>query len=156
MPALLAVSASEGINILRNTPSILSALQDNIFIARTILDKLDCITIPSHPASPTIHICVRPSSMPPSPSPGKSHSGSSRDPAVYEVLQEERLLQEVVDEALAQGVLITRAKGLRGQELFEARPSIRLALTSSLTRKETEKAVTTVKGALVKVLGKKR
>jgi serine palmitoyltransferase len=61
-----------------------------------------------------------------------------------------------VEEALAQGMLITRAKRLRGQEMIAPRPSIRLAMTSALTKKETEKAVGVVKAALVKVLGKKR
>ena len=69
---------------------------------------------------------------------------------------EERVLQEVVEEAGVQGVMITKAKRLRGQEMVEARPSIRLAMTSALTRKETEKAVGVVKAALVKVLGKRR
>lgn len=74
----------------------------------------------------------------------------------WDIEAEERTLQDVVDEALVQGVLITRAKRLRGQEIIEARPSIRLALTSSLTRKETEKAVGVVKAALVKVLARRR
>jgi len=65
-------------------------------------------------------------------------------------------LQDVVDECLGQGVMVTRAKRLRGQEMVEARPSIRLALTSALSKKETEKAVGVVKAALVKVLGKRR
>ena len=69
---------------------------------------------------------------------------------------EERLLQEVVEETLAQGVIVTRAKRLKGQEMMETRPSIRLAMTSALTKKETEKAVGVLKAALVKVLGKKR
>jgi len=69
---------------------------------------------------------------------------------------EERVLQEVVEEAGVQGVMITKAKRLRGQEMVEVRPSIRLAMTSALTRKETEKAVGVVKAALVKVLGKRR
>ena len=43
VPALLAISASEGINILRNTPSILSALHRAI---RAVLDRVDAITIP--------------------------------------------------------------------------------------------------------------
>jgi len=46
VPALLADSASEGINILRNTPSIPST-QENVR------------TIPSHAASPIIHIYLR-------------------------------------------------------------------------------------------------
>jgi serine palmitoyltransferase len=168
MPPLLAISASEGINILRSTPSILSALHDNIRIARTILDRVDCITITSHPASPVIHIHVRPASPttlqvpsptlpPPGPSkPSNPASAIPRDAPQFDIELEEKLLQDVVDEALAQGVMITRAKRLRGQELVEPRPSIRLALTSALTRKETEKAVGVIKVALVKVLGKRR
>ena len=171
MPALLAVSASEGINIIRNTPSILETLQENIRAARAILDRVEVITIPSHPASPIVHIYVR--QTPPallSPPPfsssavalksqhSNSHSiASAKDTsceAEYEA--EERLLQEVVEEVLAQGVIVTRAKRLKGQEMVEPRPSIRLALTSALTRKETEKAVGVLKSVLVKVLGKRR
>jgi serine palmitoyltransferase len=85
-------------------------------------------------------------------------SALSRDAAKWDcdIEAEERLLQDVVEEALAQGVLITRAKRLRGQELIEPRPSIRLAMTSALTKKETEKAVGVVKASLVKILGKRR
>jgi len=64
MPALLSVAASEGINILRNTPSILATLQENIQAARAILDRLECITIPSHPASPIIHIYIKRKPLP--------------------------------------------------------------------------------------------
>jgi len=167
MPALLAVSASEGIKILRNTPSIFETLQDNVRAARAILDRVECITIPSHPASPVIHIYVRqyPALLSASVS-ASSHTSSSKHhhshasakdvvrESEYEL--EERLLQDVVEETLAQGVIVTRAKRLRGQEIVEPRPSIRLALTSALTKKETEKAVSVLKTALVKVLGKKR
>ncbi|KIK09534.1 hypothetical protein K443DRAFT_671435 [Laccaria amethystina LaAM-08-1] len=169
MPALLAVSASEGINILRSTPSILTSLQENVQAAHAILDRVDCITIPSHPASPVIHIQVRSqpgSSLHPSTAatmaiPGKQsnpHSILGKDSSSqdWDIDVEERLLQDVVDEALAQGVILSRAKRLRGQEMSDARPSIRLALTSALTKKETEKAVGIVKAALVKVLGKRR
>lgn len=168
LPALLAVSASEGINILRSSPSILSTLQENVRAARAILDRVDCITIPSHPASPIIHIHIRsPSSsslqpstasFPLSPKLSNPASPLPRDAITWDwdIESEERLLQDVVDEALAQGVMITRARRLRGQETVEARPSIRLALTSALTKKEVEKAVTVVKGALVKVLAKRR
>lgn len=171
MPALLAVSASEGINILRNTPSILETLQENVRAARAILDKVEVITIPSHPASPIVHIYVRqtPPALlsPPSsstsavalkPQYSNSHSiASAKDigcEAEYE--SEERLLQEIVEEVLAQGVIVTRAKRLKGQEMVEPRPSIRLALTSALTRKETEKAVGVLKSVLVKILGRRR
>ena len=59
VPALLAVSASEGINILRNTPSILSTLQENVRAIRAILDRVEAITISLHAASPIIHIHLR-------------------------------------------------------------------------------------------------
>ena len=116
-----------------------------------------------------IHLQVRlpsPTHLLPTAMPSPSLSVSSklsnpmsvqpRDPEVFDVETEERLLQDIVEEALAQGVMVTRAKRLRGQELSEVRPSIRLALTAALTRKECEKAATVVKAAFVKVVGKRR
>ncbi|TFK28263.1 serine C-palmitoyltransferase [Coprinopsis marcescibilis] len=162
MPALLAVSASEGINIFRSTPSIFETLQENVRAARAILDKVDCVNVPSHPASPIIHINLKsqgpvsaslhPSSAVLSP----SKHGKDNSKKEWDADAEERILQEVVDECLAQGVMVTRAKRLKNMELNEPRPSIKLALTAALTRKETEKAVTVVKAALLKVLGKRR
>lgn len=150
LPALLAVSASEGINILRNTPSILSTLQENIRTIRTVLERVDCITIPSHAASPIIHIYVRTHTVP------AATKSANPSPLSFDIAAEERLLQDIVDEALAQGVWITRARRLRGQEIFEARPSIRLAVTAALSRKECERAAGVVKAAAVKVLTKRR
>jgi serine palmitoyltransferase len=175
LPALLAVSASEGINILRNTPSILSTLQENIRAIRAILERVDCITIPSHPASPIIHLHVRtpPAThllpLPPpsiaatasaasaaAAKPSNPASAAPRDAPVFDIPTEERLLQDIVDEALAQGVWITRARRLRGQEAIEPRPSIRLAVTAALSRKECERAAGVVKAAAVKVLTKRK
>jgi len=167
VPALLAVSASEGINILRNTPSILSTLQENVRAMRAVFERVDCITIPSHPASPIIHIHVRtpPAThlhplAPPSSSaaakPSNPASPVARDAPAFDIAAEERLLQDIVDEALAQGVWITRARRLRGQEAVEVRPSIRLAVTAALSRKECERAAGVVKAAAVKVLTKRK
>ena len=61
-----------------------------------------------------------------------------------------------MDDVLAQGILITRAKRLRGQEMSEARPSIRLAISTAFTKKECEKAAIVIKTSLVKVLAKRR
>jgi len=173
MPALLSVSGSEAISLFRSTPSIFTQLQDNIRAARAILDRLDCITVPSHAASPIIHICIRqptsstflhPNSALSALSPMSSSKPSNptsilpRDASRWEwdIEGEERLLQEVVEECLSQGVMITKAKRLRGQELVESRPSIRLAMTSALSKKETEKAVNVVKAALIKTLSRKK
>jgi len=88
--------------------------------------------------------------------PSNPTSAFSRNSQVFDIDTEERLLQEVVDEVLAQGILITRAKRVRGQEMSEARPSIRLAISSAFTKKECEKAATVIKTSLVKVLSKRR
>ena len=66
------------------------------------------------------------------------------------------MLQDVVEEVLDQGVMITRAKRLRGQELNDIRPSIRLAISAALTKKECEKAASVIKAAFIKVVGKRR
>lgn len=43
MPPLMAVAGSEGINILRSTPSILTTLQENVRAIRAILDRVDLL-----------------------------------------------------------------------------------------------------------------
>ncbi|KAH9164389.1 serine palmitoyltransferase [Lactarius sanguifluus] len=147
VPALLAVSASEGINILRNTPSILSTLQENVRAIRAVLDRVEAITIllasrlADHPYPPALPNLATP---------------ASRDAPSFDIAREHRLLQDIVDEALAQGVWTTRARRLRGQELVEARPSIRLAVTAALSRKECERAAGVIKAAVVKVLTKRK
>lgn len=184
IPALLAVSASEAIQILTDSPSTLGLLHENVRLVRSILDKVEGIYIPSHAAAPIIHIQLPPPTevrTPISASPQHSNinqrsSAASKQPLSptgsvkasnpqsvlpayplqFDVEAEERLLQEVVDEALAQGVLITRAKRLRGQEVVEPRPTIKLAITAGLNKKETEKAANVIKHALVKVLAKRR
>ena len=156
--ALLAVSASEGIKILRNTPSILSALQEKVRAIRAVLDRVDAITIPSRAASPIIHIHLRFSAQSsavtlkaPNPS-----TPAPREPPSLDIAGEERVLQDIVEEVLAQGVWITRARRLRGQELVEVRPSIRLAVTAALSRKECERAAAVIKAAVMKVLAKRK
>ena len=56
------------------------------------------------------------------------------------------MLQDMVDEVLAHGV----------QELVEVRPSIRLAVTAALSRRECERAAAVLKAAVTKVLAKRK
>jgi len=101
-----------------------------------------------HPRPPTT---LSPSAKPPNPA-----TPAPRDAPSFDIAGEEHLLQDIVDEALAQGVWITRACRLRGQELVEARPSIRLAVTAALSRKECERAAGVIKAAVAKVLAKRK
>ena len=100
VPALFVVSASKDINILRNTPSILSTLQENVLSILVVLDCVETVTIPSHVASPIIHIQLR------SPTPSASGSMKPVTPApgdalLFYIPRVERLLQDIVDEAQA-------------------------------------------------------
>ena len=61
-----------------------------------------------------------------------------------------------MDEVLAQSVWITRGRRLRGLELVETRPSIRLAVTAALSCKECERAAGVIKAAVTKVLVKRK
>ncbi|KAL1721764.1 pyridoxal phosphate-dependent transferase [Schizophyllum commune] len=171
-PALLAVSASEGIELLKNSPSTLEALRENVRVARSVLERVDGINIPSHPASPMIHIFLKSANdiqrekasatLHPATATKPKHSDPRsvlpRDANTWDwdIEDEERALQEVVEDALAQGVMISKAKRLRGQEIVEPRPSIRLVLTAALSKKDTEKAVGIVKASLQKVIAKRR
>ncbi|KAH9060259.1 serine palmitoyltransferase [Lactarius vividus] len=112
VPALLEVSASEGINILRNTPSILSTLQENACAIRAVLDRRKTNALRRTP-------------------PRQSSTSTC-------------------------GVWTTRARLLRGQELVEARPSMRLAVTAALSRKECERAAGVIKAAVAKMLTKRK
>ncbi|KAH9028222.1 hypothetical protein EDB85DRAFT_2276447 [Lactarius pseudohatsudake] len=138
VPALLAVSASEGIKLLRNTPSILSTLQENVRAIRAVLDRVEAITIPSHAATPVIHIHLRSSAPVASVSakPSNPATPAPREASSFDIVGG-RLLQDIVDEALAQGgVWTARAHRLRGQELVEAQTSMRLTVKAGLSRKD--------------------
>jgi len=106
MPALLATSGSEAITFHRQNPSILLNLQDNI---RAVLEKIEGITLLGHCASPTMHFCLRIQQQP-----------LSVTQPTYDYKAEERILQDIVNDAIANGVLLTRVKHLPGQEMGES------------------------------------
>jgi serine palmitoyltransferase len=68
---------------------------------------------------------------------------------------EGRLLQDTVDEALAQGVWITGARQLRGEEAVN-RVQVSRLLFLLRCCKECERAAEVVKAAAVKVLTKRK
>ncbi|KAH7926924.1 PLP-dependent transferase [Leucogyrophana mollusca] len=147
MPALLATSASEAITHLRNTPSVLATLQENIRALRAVLEKTEGITLLGHRASPIVHFSLRSTS--------NTLVVPSSAPA-FDAETEERVLQDIVDDALANGVLLTRAKHLKGQEMIESRPTIRIAVSAAFTKKEVEKAAAVVKASVGRVLSRRR
>lgn len=142
LPVIFATTSSVALQILQERPAVFVTLAEYVQVFRLMVDKLDGITSPSHPLSPLVHLqLVRPVPV---------------DQAGVE--EEERLLQAIVQEALSNGVLLTRTRTrrLKGQEEVDVRSSIKISLSTALTRKEMDKAVWGVKAAVVKVLGRGR
>ncbi|KAH9053638.1 hypothetical protein EDB87DRAFT_1580968 [Lactarius vividus] len=115
------------LNTLWNTPSILSALQENMRAIRAVLDRVEAIMIP-RPSVPAASV---------------SEAVEPRNScAVRGIVRYRRL-----------GTML--AHMLRGQELVEARLSIRLAVMAALLGKECERAARVIKAAVAKVLAKR-
>lgn len=132
LPPLLAVAANEGLNYLSGRMSTngqlpLATLSENIRILRAVLDKLDTIIyIPSSLVSPLVHVHIR-----------RTLGLSFHD--------QERILQDIVDDCKDNGVLVTRTKKVWKQESVEGSPSIRISVSAALAKKELEKAANTIK-----------
>lgn len=163
LPAMLATTSSHAIATMISTPSLFTTLQSNTLLFRQILNKLEPLPLelpdcdPSFtPAPPTFHP-AQPSkdaiiSIPSHPQSALIHIFLLNPPETME--EEESLLQEVVEECLHHsGMLITRARRLRGQETFEPEPSLKICISSAFNRKEVEKAAQGLKAALIKVVG---
>lgn len=163
LPAMLATTSSHAIATLQSTPSLLTNLQANVLYFRQILNKLEALPLeipacdPSYsPPASTIHPPVANKdaiiSIPSHPQSALIHIFLLNPPETLE--EEEKLLQDVVEETLnTTGLLVTRARRLRGQEILEPEPSLKVCLSSAFTRKEVEKAAQGLKAALVKVVG---
>ncbi|KND01689.1 serine C-palmitoyltransferase LCB1 [Spizellomyces punctatus DAOM BR117] len=134
LPAMLAVAAVEGIKYAESHPEALARLRENAVVMRsTLLKNVQQVQCGGVEDSPVVHLRLR------------DHRFRNRE-------DEEQALQEVVDEALRNGVLITRAKYVNDQELFLPPPSIRIAVTAGHSRKEVEKAAAIIATAVKKVL----
>ena len=77
--------------------------------------------------------------------------------------EQDRLLQDAVDEALLNGVLITRLKAMpsslhaaRAGAEWQPTPALKVCVTTALTRKEVEKAGTVIRHAATKVVTRRK
>ncbi|KAG0356821.1 serine palmitoyltransferase [Gamsiella multidivaricata] len=144
IPAMLAVCASEAINILESGQGnkLLKELNENAAVFRNVvLTAPQAIEVSSDAGSPILHLRFPKSAL-------AAVGVTTRD-------EEKFLLQEVVDEvAVKDGIMITRAKYVEHQEKFLPRPSIRISMSCSHSRKEVEKAAQAVKAAFAKAASK--
>ena len=148
LPAMAAVTASETIMMLQTQPDLLVSLRENIKTMWTQLDpRSDWMYCTSAPENPIMLMVLKPEVI------------SSRRLMMEE---QQHLLQDIVDETLSQGILITRVKSLSSDPsgaktaIYVQQPAIRICLTIGLSKKEIEKAGTTIRHAVTKILTRKR
>ncbi|KAG8529282.1 uncharacterized protein KY384_005917 [Bacidia gigantensis] len=149
LPAMLATTASEVISMLRMNPDMISPVRENIRSMWTQLDpRSEWVNCTSSPYNPIMILAVKPELV------------ASRK---WSVADQEQILQDIVDEALANSVLITRLKSMpRGQYTaakkvgWELEPALKVCVTSGLTKKEIERAGTTIRHAITKVMKSRR
>lgn len=164
----MAVSANETLSILNSSsgPGIVHALQTNTASFRSVLSAVDNIQLASHALSPIQHVFFTPS---------KEYQIVATTTAnVSDEEKVEAVLDDVCEDALVNGVFVTVARHLRGQESdigalsagvtntrvapggasppTEPRASIKVAISAALSKKETEKAALVLKNSINRVL----
>ncbi|KAK0713142.1 pyridoxal phosphate-dependent transferase [Lasiosphaeria miniovina] len=148
LPAMLAMAASESLNVLQSNPEIILQCRENIRLMKAQLDpRSDWVMCTSAPENPVMIIVLKPDVV------------RARRLAVED---QERLLQECADESLANGVMITRLKGtpisantaLKDGN-WTVQPALKVCVTSGLSKKDIEKAGVTIRHAITKVMTRK-
>ncbi|CAJ0629831.1 6023_t:CDS:2 [Entrophospora sp. SA101] len=128
LPAMLAVSATESLSILsKNSQLLITTLSSNIQTFRNCLSNVKYINIEGSKDSPVLHLRIN----------------------------EDVIKIGNVNEAMNNGVLLTRSKYVKNQELFNVEPSIRICISTIFTKKEIEKSANIIKLAINKILKNK-
>ncbi|KAK8123777.1 pyridoxal phosphate-dependent transferase [Apiospora kogelbergensis] len=149
LPAMLAVTASETLNMLQSNPELLTQLRENIKAMRAQLDpRSDWVICTSIPENPIMVIVLKPEVV--------QARGLTPD-------DQERILQDCVEETLNNGVMITKLKSLPARQSSGApldgswyiQPALKVCVTSGLSKKEIEKAGVTIRHAITKVMTRK-
>ena len=144
LPALLSTTASATINLLQTNPEVVTQLREHTKAMRAqLVPRSDWVDCTSAPENPVILLELK-----------EEVVDSKR--LSYE--DQHFLLQDVVDECLANGVLITRLKSL--DDNFEPKqelvPALKVCVTIGLTRKEIEKAGTIIRHAITKIVTRRK
>ncbi|KAF2758288.1 PLP-dependent transferase [Pseudovirgaria hyperparasitica] len=149
LPAMLATTASETIRLIQESPEILAQLRENIKAMRSQLDpRSDWVRCTSATDNPILLLVLKQDAL------------TSRN---FGQKEQEWILQEVVDECLANGVLITRLKAMPqplgaavSAQSPQPQPALKICVTTGLSKKETEKAGVVIRHAITKIMTKKR
>lgn len=128
----MAVTAIEAIKILETNQRLIRNLYENSETMYNALQKIQGVTILGDIGSPFFHILV-------------GNSQGSR-------LEDEKILQEVVDLAAGNGVLLTRAKYVTSQEINCPPPSIRVCVSSGFLKRDVERCANVIKDCVRRAL----
>ncbi|TPX51389.1 hypothetical protein SeMB42_g00487 [Synchytrium endobioticum] len=135
LPAMLSVTALESLHLLKENPYVLSHMRENARVIRATLAGVQGMVIGGAEDAPFVHLRVR------------DHLANRID--------EEKLLQDIVDEAAKVGYLLTRAKFVASQEHNLPPPSIRISVSAAHSRVDTETAAKRLRDVIKTVLKKK-
>ncbi|KAI9787767.1 MAG: serine palmitoyltransferase component [Geoglossum umbratile] len=149
LPAMLATTASESLDLLQSNPDVLVQLRENIKAMRAQLDpRSDWVICTSAAENPMMLLILKPEVV--------ASKGLS-------VQEQDRLLQDIVDETIANGVLITRLKRMPPplhatpkEASWQSHPALKVCITTGLSRKEIEKSGIIIRHAITKVMTRKK
>ncbi|KAF7512680.1 hypothetical protein GJ744_000247 [Endocarpon pusillum] len=148
LPAMSATTASETLLILQTQPEILNALRENVKAMWTQLDpRSDWMRCISAVENPVMLMVLKQEVV------NLRRLGHE---------EQQHILQDIVDESLAQGVLITRHKTIppnpsgTKNEVFTPQPALKICLSTGFSKKEVEKAGIIIRHAITKVMTRKR
>ncbi|KAI9889021.1 MAG: serine palmitoyltransferase component [Vezdaea aestivalis] len=149
LPAMLATMASETLNLLQLEPGVVATLREAGRTMRAQLDpRSEWVRCVSAVENPVLFLVVKDEVV-------RQRRWTNEEVA--------KVLQEVVDETLQNGVLITRLRTMPAAQQQVGKetpwlppPALKVCVTVGLSRKELEKAGTHVRHAVTKIMTRKR
>jgi serine palmitoyltransferase len=149
LPAVLATTASETVKLLHGGPELILALREAGRVVRAQLDpRSEWVRCTSAVENPVLLLVF------------KEEVVTARGLTANDV---ELLWLDVVDECLANGVLVARLRpmpqilGAGAREVgWQPTPALKVCVTTGLSKKELEKAGTVIRHAITKVMTRKK
>lgn len=125
LPPLLATHSFKALDMIDEQPELLQKFRKNVEFFHSGLGQINGLVIRSNIQSPIIHVCLE-----------KENERFTSD----------TILQKIVDEALVEGILLTRAKYTQDEKYLPT-PSIRICVSSENTQEQLTKALDIIKKA---------
>jgi len=122
-PPFLSVAALTALDILSEDQKLLPELQNRCVKALGALSKCKSVIPCGHPSSPFVHVRV---------------SSTTKS-----FLEQDKMLQDVVDECMNRGILLSRSKYVQS-EAHHPPPSIRLVVSVAVPSEQFLKCLNTI------------